>query len=624
MKYFLLCIIILSIVDCSFSTGLNKRIDIHIQKQNLIKHLRKRNVEIQDAELNCNSYKIAFLVDTSASIFLPIFGGKTENIERVKNALSDSIQLMQGKPVSVSIFTVSNKGETITPKYAHLNKNDEYQNLENMISNIGFSDDVNSIMTNWEDGLLQVLDFDIETPDFLIFITDGDPTMKNDEHDESKTDMESALEQISKLVHSGTKVIPVGISDNVSEEHLRATTGMVTPQIGQDYFMNNDFNGLEHLIMNITRYETCCNQYKDECGVCFGNGTTCKDPKFHTWSKLFTDKYNRHEYNYHYDTIKDGDILHVHTRWDYTDKHFHYDHNMYHIEIDKVSICIPNDGELVPYNHEYPTRTGCRSPDVSVDICVLHNKEKINYGSCKNTKHEKSWHGEYELNMDKIFGFSWKRETEKDRFYFKARALTAYKQILQIHWKLVYSFHNDTEDHHQHYIQSKRFMEEIEIQSTNNNIIQHTTEQDNQSHDDDDDDGHSYHKGSHIGRHCKYFSVECPEDWQLFDYNDWICKYGDEIGKPPHGNATIKIFFVILCICSCILLVFCLFTILRYGTKRRVKCKTQRPIYKTKTHYRPTYRRSCPEETNIQLKVENDHGFSAITFGTVKEDRKEK
>ena len=631
----------------------NPLLDVHLKRQLNHPHIvhqdqhrhRLQRRSVDDLQENsdtdgeqeeCGSYTLALDIDTSASIFMPLFGGSEENIDLVKTALKECIATLEGEPVSVALYSFASAAKQETNGYIDMQKPTAIALLNSAIGDgqnwggsgngIRFSENQQDLLTNWEDALLKVRETSrppAHRPDFLVFVTDGDPTTRNDANDDSQTNIGAALDELVRMHDSNdssvkTKVIPLGIGSGASEENLRALTGLVSPQLGQDYFLASDFSALKEILQTATLSETCCKRHRDECGVCHGDGASCKNPRFRTWTSLFTDENleNHYDYNYGNNWLVDKQRLYVQTRLDLLGRHHHYDHALYRVEVSRVSVCASRDGEMQPFVQTYAYRTGCRSTDVSVDICTLYDKERpgnqghehsTKIAPCYNTKNETSWHHQQELDLDEIFGFDWLDEHRRDAFTFKARALSKHRQLLQVHWKLVYKHDHGSNDAHEHYLNTYQFMEEIEIESdgdehdalvdtpTSTNPTTTTTTLSNgggkgkgkgkgtgDDEDDDDDNGgedNNQHgdKGRHYGRHCSPFNVKCPEKWQHLSLETWECvrrdgnhHYGDD-DDDDNDSGTMRFVFVCILVVLFLVLACCIYAVAMFS-HRDAKC----------------------------------------------------
>lgn len=591
----------------------NLAMDVHLQRQS--EHPRMLNHEEHQARINrglnirdeeCGSYTVAFAIDTSASIFMPLFGGKEDNIYKIKHALKDCITSLTDTLVQVALYSFSSHAKQETDGYVDMRKPStvvllhdiigEGQNWNGKGSGIRFSENSGEMLTNWEDILLKVRETSRpprHRPDFLILITDGDPNYRNDPDDETETDMSSAIKEVHRLLYGSenkTKIIPVGITHGVSEESLRAVTGLNNPQIGQDYFLSLDFEGLNHILKSSTLSETCCEHHRDKCGVCHGDGSSCGQPRFRIWTKIFKDLQDYEIYDGESDWFVDKELVYVKTHWDLADKHVHYDHDAYKVVIERVSICSARDGEMLPYEHEYSYRTGCQSYGVSIDVCTLYDAKKPD-SKCFNTQNDITWHKDKHLDLKEIFGFYWVQEDKKDAFVFKGRALSKYRQIIQIYWKIVYnpSYHleklSDKDGTVSHQFMGEFFTDSLKQKNTIEavNAIQQQEEVGILSKPP------ITPKMSHYDRHCQFFSVKCPRHGQYFSYEQWEC-VSEKSPHEEHVHKKVVVRFVFVMILTTLfsILAICIYAmVLNYH--HNSKCVYQYPKQVTRNIHQKPY-----------------------------------
>ena len=195
------------------------------------------------------------------------------------------------------------------------------------------------LKTNWQDAISIVLKtskhLPFQKPDYLIFITDGNPNTRNDLSSFAQSNISSALQQAYEYVYGSfkynennttqqnenddddddsknnlkeeelsdieekyfnnerkkrveikTKLIPIGIGMQIKEEYIRALTTLKNPQIGQDYFIIKKYDQLQQSLEILLENEVCCKEQRDECNICFNSQIFLENEKSFTENSI--------------------------------------------------------------------------------------------------------------------------------------------------------------------------------------------------------------------------------------------------------------------------------------------------------------------------------------------------
>lgn len=625
----------------------NSDLGWHLERQN--KFLDKKYTSFNNQTHDCR-YSLAIVVDKSASTFMPLFGGKKTNIDLIKNALCKSIERLQGYDVDVALYSFATHSTQETDGYINMKSNHAIDAIKKAIghaqnwkqdggSGIKFSENPHDILTNWEDALIKIYEtshhLDKGYVDFVIFITDGNPNTRNNINLHGKTDISAALDQAHYLVNDKnknswkkTKIIPISISHGSKEEYIRALTCLPSPQIGQDYFHTKDYDALQEILQYAIEKETCCDKYRDECGVCNGDSGACKTTHFKTWSDIYLDEDFENSYDEH-DTVPDKTELYVSVdsiaqqELNKNNKHQLYEnsynkHSKYYniIEnhefepmIEKVMFCFSKRGKLLPFDQSSPSHTGCNTKNINIEICVLYHEEKLPHCYTKTQYNDKKLHivsskekiHDYENDysdslthrmtpkqIQNLYNFKWVDQHKKS-FKFRARALALHFQSVHVHWKLVYrkKISKDKNQYNNVYKKNEKFMTATK---------KHHAYLENM----DEYDFLDYVKpnGSFNGIFTTHYSikehiynVECidkykeesfdlskndehndDEDDIYYDYNDFKCVFGKR--KRLKSIA----FNIVLTFCICLTLIFitCLISFINRVSHHRKKMKMEK------------------------------------------------
>lgn len=385
----------------------------HLERQNKFLY-SKYNSALDNQTHNDCEYSVAIVLDTSASSFLPLFGGKRKNIDLIKSSLYKSIEKLKGFNINLALYSFATHSRQETDGYVNMRSNYALDSIRKVIghgqnwnqdggSGIKFSENPHDILTNWEDALIKVYETSHHLSkgyvDFIIFITDGNPNTRNNVKLYGKTDISAALDQAHHMLgdeNRKTKIIPISISHGCKEEYIRALTCLPSPQIGQDYFHTQNYETFEDTLGYVIERETCCDKYRDTCGVCKGDSSVCKKTHFKTWSDIYMDKDFENSYD-EQKAVPDKTNLYVsieslaqqeldkhvqHTL--YENSYTKYDqfygsknHHKFKPMIEKVMFCFSKRGKLLPYDSKSPSHTGCNTKNINIEICVLYHEEKL-------------------------------------------------------------------------------------------------------------------------------------------------------------------------------------------------------------------------------------------------------
>lgn len=206
----------------------------------------------------CQQLNIALSVDLSNSI-------SSSQLGQLKSQLNDMIDAMDGYPVNVAIHTFA----THAPAAGNNNRSMGLTNtdaagrtaLKNHINGLSLPGG-NDGGTNWDRAFEDLRDAS-DQYDTVLFITDGNPTFyglpsgpwglpsgPGNSTDEDTID--AAVESANSLKALGTRVVGVGLTDNIDDmadfhEHVSQVTGT---QVDEDYFPTN-FAALQNTIIEL-------------------------------------------------------------------------------------------------------------------------------------------------------------------------------------------------------------------------------------------------------------------------------------------------------------------------------------------------------------------------------------
>ncbi|MGR6743217.1 DUF7507 domain-containing protein [Microbacterium sp. F1-18] len=127
--------------------------------------------------------------------------------------------------------------------------------------------------TNWDRGVAAVA-ASPETYDALIFLTDGNPTQygspaRGPGNSTDRAVMDASVRSANELKATGTRIVPIGVSDNLSgqaladfREHIRQVSG---PTEGSDYYIAG-FSALQRTLIDIVN-ANCVSISLEKTGV---------------------------------------------------------------------------------------------------------------------------------------------------------------------------------------------------------------------------------------------------------------------------------------------------------------------------------------------------------------------
>ncbi|WJM15458.1 DUF7507 domain-containing protein [Microbacterium arborescens] len=127
--------------------------------------------------------------------------------------------------------------------------------------------------TNWDRGFAAVA-ASPETYDALIFLTDGNPTQygspaRGPGNSTDRAVMDASVRSANELKATGTRIVPIGVSDNLSgqaladfREHIRQVSG---PTEGSDYYIAG-FSALQRTLIDIVN-ANCVSISLEKTGV---------------------------------------------------------------------------------------------------------------------------------------------------------------------------------------------------------------------------------------------------------------------------------------------------------------------------------------------------------------------
>ena len=127
--------------------------------------------------------------------------------------------------------------------------------------------------TNWDRGFAAVA-ASPEAYDALIFLTDGNPTQygspaRGPGNSTDRAVMDASVRSANELKATGTRIVPIGVSDNLSgqaladfREHIRQVSG---PTEGSDYYIAG-FSALQRTLIDIVN-DNCVSISLEKTGV---------------------------------------------------------------------------------------------------------------------------------------------------------------------------------------------------------------------------------------------------------------------------------------------------------------------------------------------------------------------
>eukprot|EP01092_Planopodium_desertum_P012014 TRINITY_DN55_c0_g3_i2.p1 TRINITY_DN55_c0_g3~~TRINITY_DN55_c0_g3_i2.p1 ORF type:complete len:364 (+),score=55.57 TRINITY_DN55_c0_g3_i2:29-1120(+) len=227
-------------------------------------------------------FRIGIAVDTSSSIYKPIYGGSPDNIDIIKNSLLALVSILEGTATIVRLVTFATNSTVLSPievpggpLYVDMQNPVEVVQLRASIENMAFSSG-----TNWEAGLQEFLDlynfrFDNNEPNLLLFITDGKPnlcyklTACGGGFNEQAA-LDQALFVREQLQDFGTTILPVGVGSSISIDPIikLATCAPTLCKEGTDYIAGASFTDLLKLDLLISLATKKCCDIEKCCGQC--------------------------------------------------------------------------------------------------------------------------------------------------------------------------------------------------------------------------------------------------------------------------------------------------------------------------------------------------------------------
>ncbi|MCA9329534.1 VWA domain-containing protein [Candidatus Saccharibacteria bacterium] len=157
---------------------------------------------------------IALVIDRSNSI------GNTE-MNKIKNAMTGFTDALNGTPTQFSVTQFGTNASVI----------------RNFTSNVTLVNSaINGVSTggggtNWEDGLLKAqgsFDPRADKPNLIIFASDGNPTYRiggGNGYDVTQANIDAAATQANLIKNSGTRILALGIGNDLSVDNLKAISG---------------------------------------------------------------------------------------------------------------------------------------------------------------------------------------------------------------------------------------------------------------------------------------------------------------------------------------------------------------------------------------------------------------
>ena len=217
------------------------------------------------------SMDLAISIDLSNSV-------TDEQLVQTRQELSGLVNALEGYPVKFAVHTfASNAPASSAPANAPL----PLTSVADAAGVSAISSYVNGVQrpasqqggTNWDRGLAAVTASD-EAYDALLFLTDGNPTQYSSPatgpgSSTNKPVIDAAVKSANALKVEGTRIIPIGVSDNLSgdaledfEEHIQQISG---PAEGSDYYVAG-FNQLQSTLINIVN-ENCASIDLEKTGT---------------------------------------------------------------------------------------------------------------------------------------------------------------------------------------------------------------------------------------------------------------------------------------------------------------------------------------------------------------------
>ena len=227
---------------------------------------------------------IAVSIDVSGSI-TACCGGVPENEVIIKDALKNQLGIAFNNTIaSVALYQFATVASNLTNGYIPQALPGGDAEWATAVDSIVFTTAAPEWYTNWEDGIdivRRLSPNQTKVPDVLLFFTDGNPTAHIGDFlpgFETPLDLSRAVDA-SNLISSNnrTRVIPIATQNptiaNIEAIATGCTAGVDCVEGVHYYFASNFSVLVERLAEGLAGL--CCIEDLDECGVCFGNGTTC-------------------------------------------------------------------------------------------------------------------------------------------------------------------------------------------------------------------------------------------------------------------------------------------------------------------------------------------------------------
>jgi len=209
-------------------------------------------------------YSIALVVDVSGDV--------SDYEYTIKSLINDHvINYLAGSHYELAIYSfATNAYEDIY--YTSLSTYSNVLAIKNAVSDMVFYKTAPTYYRNWEDGFNIVKSR--KYPDLAIFITNGDPNvhyMSPYQQDDYEDDIAASIIAANALKSVGTKIMPIVVGNECTVANVQAISG---PKLNHDYIIAPDYDSLTPYLYH-SLYGVCCEDDKDECGVCFGDNSSC-------------------------------------------------------------------------------------------------------------------------------------------------------------------------------------------------------------------------------------------------------------------------------------------------------------------------------------------------------------
>ncbi|MGU3357678.1 hypothetical protein ACLBWJ_10540 [Microbacterium sp. M4A5_1d] len=217
--------------------------------------------------------------DMSIAISVDLSNSVTDaQLAQTRSELAGLAQALEGYPLALAVHNfASNAPATTGAANAPL----PLTSLADEAGVAAVSTYVNGIQrpasaqggTNWDRGFAAVT-ASPEDYDALIFLTDGNPTQhgspaRGPGNSTDRAVMDASVRSANDLKATGTRIVPIGVSDNLSgqaladfREHIRQVSG---PAEGSDYYIAG-FSALQRTLIDIVN-ENCVSIALEKTGV---------------------------------------------------------------------------------------------------------------------------------------------------------------------------------------------------------------------------------------------------------------------------------------------------------------------------------------------------------------------